>query len=245
MRWYGYSGSRFRKTDRAPVRKTAGIPAGQAPLPERIRIHSTELLAILDKILKTENTVLGGEDGKAVVFIRPFKALVYCEPASKDWYAALEKKFSKPTTEMDKDVPAAVSDDFAAGKQMSAVSLASTEPNNEESTQNAFQVFATNEQPSMNDSTVLRTDGNKRDREKNDQEKQDEELEDEEDDPSDVTKSPTALVHLKCLLTFLDFDVADKRTYLDSSDCRKVFFSDLWHPFRPGLEVIESDGKQA
>ncbi|KAJ4303432.1 hypothetical protein N0V90_002326 [Kalmusia sp. IMI 367209] len=36
-----------------------------------------------------------------------------------------------------------------------------------------------------------------------------------------------------------------KRNYLDSPQCRKVFFSDLWQLFRPGVEVIGSDGKQA
>ncbi|KAJ4322448.1 hypothetical protein N0V84_004804 [Fusarium piperis] len=69
--------------------------------------------------------------------------------------------------------------------------------------------------------------------------------ENEDEDDADGTKSKHALMHLKCLLGFLDSHVTDKRTYLNSSSCNKVFFSDLWHLYRPGLEVIGSDGKQA
>lgn len=62
---------------------------------------------------------------------------------------------------------------------------------------------------------------------------------------SGLTKSVTALRHLRCLLEFFDSTMVAKRTYLNSPQCRKVFFSDLWQLFRPGLEVIGGDGKQA
>lgn len=57
------------------------------------------------------------------------------------------------------------------------------------------------------------------------------------------TKSRAAMQHLKCLLGFIDSDILTKSTYLNHS--RRVFFSDLWHLFKPGMEVIGADGKQA
>ncbi|PYI08418.1 hypothetical protein BO78DRAFT_365034 [Aspergillus sclerotiicarbonarius CBS 121057] len=60
-----------------------------------------------------------------------------------------------------------------------------------------------------------------------------------------MTKSPTALEHLKCTLEFIDTELRPRITHLHNPQCRKVFFSDLWHLFRPGTEVIGSDGKQA
>ncbi|KAF4541302.1 AAA family ATPase [Lasiodiplodia theobromae] len=86
-----------------------------------------------------------------------------------------------------------------------------------------------------------------------DEEDQDEEeksTEDDEDgkdkkDEEDDTKSPMALEHLKCLLRFVDSDISTRRTYLDDPSCRKIVFSDLWLLFRPGIEVIGTDGKQA
>ncbi|KAH7136820.1 hypothetical protein B0J13DRAFT_81180 [Dactylonectria estremocensis] len=60
-----------------------------------------------------------------------------------------------------------------------------------------------------------------------------------------ITKSEKALEHLQCLLTFIDTTISPRISYLQSEECRTVFFSDLWHLFRPGMEVIRSDGKQA
>ncbi|PVI04586.1 hypothetical protein DM02DRAFT_556143, partial [Periconia macrospinosa] len=67
----------------------------------------------------------------------------------------------------------------------------------------------------------------------------------EEDNKNDLTKSSTALEHLKCLLDFVDSNIVAKRGYLNSAQCRKIFYSDLWLLFRPGMEVIDKDGKQA
>ncbi|KAI1176622.1 hypothetical protein F4777DRAFT_577723 [Nemania sp. FL0916] len=51
--------------------------------------------------------------------------------------------------------------------------------------------------------------------------------------------------HLKCLIEFIDNDMQSRTKYLDSKRCQKVFFSDLWYLFQPGVLVIGSDGKQA
>ncbi|KAH7309739.1 hypothetical protein B0I35DRAFT_397843 [Stachybotrys elegans] len=146
---------------------------GQPQLPERVRIHSEALTQIL-------GTILGKEmGGTTVVFVRPFKVLVYCEQALRDWCRALEK--NRPRRPKEKG-------STATGKD--------------------------------NDNQI-------------------------EDNSDDVAKSPTTLEHLKCLLSFVDSDIWAKEAYLGSPDYRKVFFSDLWHLFRPGMEVTGGDGKQA
>ncbi|KAJ0414355.1 hypothetical protein BJY00DRAFT_318918 [Aspergillus carlsbadensis] len=66
----------------------------------------------------------------------------------------------------------------------------------------------------------------------------------EKKDEDEDIKSPEALRHLECLLKFVDTDITPKRSHLGDSQCRKVFFSDLWHLFRPGMEVISNNGKQ-
>ncbi|GME52843.1 uncharacterized protein COCSADRAFT_177807 [Neofusicoccum parvum] len=83
------------------------------------------------------------------------------------------------------------------------------------------------------------------DQEEEDNDNEEEEGNVEEDKPDDLTKSPVALEHLKCLLNFMDADISAKQLYLDDPQCRKVFFSDLWLLYRPGIEVIGSNGKQA
>lgn len=67
----------------------------------------------------------------------------------------------------------------------------------------------------------------------------------EDDDSKNVTKSLTALEHLRCLLSFMDSDISPRHAYLEGAKFPKIFFSDIWFLFRPGVEVIGSDGKQA
>lgn len=53
------------------------------------------------------------------------------------------------------------------------------------------------------------------------------------------------LEHLDCLRQFMDEYLGRKVAYLNSVSCGKIFFSDVWHLFRPGTTVISADGKQA
>ncbi|KAI0508927.1 hypothetical protein F5B22DRAFT_658720 [Xylaria bambusicola] len=54
-----------------------------------------------------------------------------------------------------------------------------------------------------------------------------------------------ALLHIRCLLEFLDKDIGAKKKHLRSTTCEKVTFSDIWYLFQPGEEVIDQDNKQA
>ncbi|KAK5637231.1 hypothetical protein RRF57_012943 [Xylaria bambusicola] len=53
-----------------------------------------------------------------------------------------------------------------------------------------------------------------------------------------------ALLHIRCLLEFLNKDIGAKKKYLMSPNCRKITFSDIWYLFQPGEEVIDQDNKQ-
>ncbi|TRX87793.1 hypothetical protein FHL15_011315 [Xylaria flabelliformis] len=57
--------------------------------------------------------------------------------------------------------------------------------------------------------------------------------------------SITALVHLRCLMKFIDTEVKPKIRYIESDQCRRILFHDLWHLFKPGNEVIDQTEKQA
>ncbi|TFA98897.1 hypothetical protein CCMA1212_009357 [Trichoderma ghanense] len=250
-RWYGHSGQRRRKVENIRDRKAQEMnEAGLAPLPERIRIHSSILRYILAEILGSlADGFLAHMNISSVVFIRPFKAIYYCRGALHDWYTALEKKL-KAASEAEKN---ALAD--PEGPPTEAKSDTQASERDPDSTPNG-QAPAV-ERLSGQDSAVMQpaqavqdnvTDGvnHDGDREEADAEESDgEEEEDQGKGSTDITKSATALVHLRCLLDFVDFDLSKRLEYLHGPQCRKILFSDLWLLFRPGMEVIGSDGKQA
>jgi hypothetical protein len=88
-------------------------------------------------------------------------------------------------------------------------------------------------------------DDDKGENDRKEDDKGEDDKEDDDDDLDDITTSQTALDHLKCLLSFTDSVILARRAYLDSPTCHKIHFSDLWLLFRPGIEVIGADGKQA
>ncbi|KAL6876223.1 hypothetical protein HDV57DRAFT_519109 [Trichoderma longibrachiatum] len=251
-RWYGHSGQRRRKVENIRDRKAQETnEAGLAPLPERVRIHSSILRYILAEILGSmADGSLADMNISSVVFIRPFKAIFYCRGALHDWYTALEKKL-KSASEAEKNNLA-----VSEGQQTEAnpdahapgdgpePALAEKAPAVETSSekQHPSDVQPVEDaQNNVNDGA--RADGG---REDEDAEETDaEEEEDKEKGSTDITKSPTALLHLRCLLDFVDSDISKRLEYLQGPQCRKIVFSDLWLLFRPGMEVIGRDGKQA
>ncbi|EPE09048.1 aaa family atpase [Ophiostoma piceae UAMH 11346] len=58
-------------------------------------------------------------------------------------------------------------------------------------------------------------------------------------------KIKTELEHLGCLIGFMDDYLAKRVAWLRSVRCEKMFFSDIWHLYRPGDFVISTTGKQA
>lgn len=67
-------------------------------------------------------------------------------------------------------------------------------------------------------------------------------------DKTDTVKWRDLMVrkeHLDCLQDFIEHYIVKKSAYLNSLDCNKIAFMDLWYLFRPGMTVISADGKQA
>ncbi|KAK3692980.1 hypothetical protein B0T22DRAFT_400636 [Podospora appendiculata] len=60
----------------------------------------------------------------------------------------------------------------------------------------------------------------------------------------DLVYSPTGLVHLHCLMEFIDTRLKARIDHLMSPDCKKVSFSDLWLLFKPGEFVIDQRERQ-
>ncbi|KAK0716568.1 hypothetical protein B0T21DRAFT_63836 [Apiosordaria backusii] len=55
----------------------------------------------------------------------------------------------------------------------------------------------------------------------------------------------TRLAHLGCLIEFIDTEIQPKIDYLNSDECQKVSFADLWFLFKHGDDVIHRDRRQA
>lgn len=53
------------------------------------------------------------------------------------------------------------------------------------------------------------------------------------------------MLHLRCLMGFIDGELMPKHKYIRSPRCTSIHFHDLWHLFKPGDEIIQQDGKQA
>ncbi|RBA09064.1 hypothetical protein FPRO05_07344 [Fusarium proliferatum] len=168
---------------------------GQAHLPERIRIHSKELIKTLQIIhgsdLSSEDILTG-----SLVMLRPYRMLTYYESEIRQWHSRLEKRFRKSKSLTVEDSATDIVGEEAA------------------------------------------------DGEKGDERSTQEEASDNTD-PEGYSKSETALEHLTCLLEFVDQYILKRQEFLESSACEKIFFSDLWHLFKPGDLVISADGKQA
>jgi len=225
--WYGSTRPRHDKTPGRTAVSSESEP-GRLPLPERIRISSPVLLQILDQLLKDEKSPfspLGA--GRPIqgdyVFTRPFKALLYCEEALRNWCAALERKFHvvvPPHEAEDGGGEPAESVGSAA-----AVRLADSDERHVRDEAARVPVSIDVARP-IDEATNPSGQGGP-------------------DDADDPTTSTTALRHLRCFLAFFDSDLRAKRDYLKEFKSRKVAFSDLWHLFRPGMEVVRRDGLQA
>ncbi|KAI0857717.1 hypothetical protein F4860DRAFT_527686 [Xylaria cubensis] len=72
-----------------------------------------------------------------------------------------------------------------------------------------------------------------------------EESGDPKDEVENTENSITALLHLRCLMEFVDTEIKPKVSHIESDRCRRILFYDLWHLFKPGNEVIDQTEKQA
>lgn len=223
-----YGREQEKALERKPPTKQT-LVAGQAPLPERIRINSKELLRIFARIHESE---LAGSGSEPVVIIRPFKALAYYDKSLRDWHGKLASKFDPPVPPSQNpagDAGDGISPDLHAD-QVTAPDVVLHPAEGEDSPTASTSI-------KLQPTSETKYDG---------EEEKGEEREDEkEKDPNDDSTSATALAHLRCLLDFMDSHISTKTKYLHSSGCQRLSFADIWHLFKPGDTVIRSDGKQA
>lgn len=258
MRWQDYL-LRGRKLPAAKMntttQSTATLPLGHAQLPERIRINSVPLLTIMGTIMSAS---LVSSDGSGVILFRPFKTLTYCESALREWCQTLEAKLLEAKSGEDAvgNTLRPETDDAAAST--AATVAESSNPEGKDINNDMFETGTAN----VPDHPIEETSATPADERIEEEKVQTNPVshsspaqkysnnnqtvdEGKENHSNDITQSDTALLHLKCLLKFIDTDLNSRRNRILETTCQKVFFSDLWHLFRPGMGVIGKDGKQA
>jgi hypothetical protein len=202
-----------RAADRAAERAAGGESPGQAPLPERVKIHSGALYAIFAHRLDKDRQWAVGEDG-TMVFLRPFRALVYHEKRLREILDELEKRYEgwdgmryPPVKGTDaRDVGDAVEGNISKDDRG----------------------LEANAEPGQAQGP-----------------KTEEETKEEEDENERTPTSITALLHMRCLVKFIDEEIRPKIEYIESDRCERILFHDLWHLFKPGDEVVDQSEKQA
>ncbi|KAI2463776.1 hypothetical protein F4781DRAFT_415455 [Annulohypoxylon bovei var. microspora] len=192
---------------------------GRSPLPERIRVHSTILLAILNKILDPKFS----ENDTSIVMVRPFKALSFYQNQLRDWYNRLDSKFSPRIDTTDITTRRTISSDTSG-------SVAHETETIEKDIKTDVQVTGTME-PNDYGPTEHNPIASHPSSTNGVQSKED-----------DETMSLAAFTHLRCLLQLMDTTIVEKQKYLREC-CQRVSFVDLWHLFKPGVEVIEPGDK--
>jgi hypothetical protein len=231
LHWFDLQPNQHQRSDRLNDRKSAQEAGlGQLQLPERIRINSTILRRAMAKILGTDGQSLDdmGEESVSVVFTRPFKAITYCEPTLRKWHEGLEKKHQKSSALNNGNL--VTSDPSLSTQQLPQVAL--LHPISDE-----YERRGNDVSPKPIIDTLNQESPNKVEQQEEENKKG--------DSKQSNADSLTALGHLKCILDFIDLDILARKAALDRLETHKAFFSDLWHLFRPGTEVIGSDGKQA
>jgi len=197
----------------------------QQAFPERIKIHSDALVALHYKLEDQElsNPNARGRRvryfGRSMVIPRPFKLLSYHGDRFRNHLKQLEEAFQDYKGDDNPVVTVeAVAAKLTADDKLTVEGAAGKQ--------------------------ATTADEKEHDDQKDEKgiENEDVEKVEEMDDPA---ASISALLHLRCLLKFVDDHLQPKIQLLRSKDCQKVLFQDLWHLFKPGDEVIDQLERQA
>lgn len=221
--------------DSVPARgeKIPSIPKQFVPkqgsLPERIRINSTCIVSILSKIIGGPVT----NPTRPLVIVRPFKALAQHEHELLAWAQKLALKYpdeshSSGVDQRENEEPG-LSDDDQQENEEPGLSGNDTTGSGDGHADDLPTAHVSAKEGE-------RDNGARRDKIPN----QDSRVK-LKDDPSDSRK---ALEHLRCLLEFIDTEIHAKIQHIENARSPKVYFSDIWHLFKPGDEVIEQAGRQ-
>lgn len=223
--WWSRWGERNRdgeprtRTDAsaATVRKgTELADSKSSPLPERIRIHSKYITAILEEIHGSEIS------GTSFAMVRPFRALTYYEDKIRAKYDELTIKFDgKPDKP---DVETATND--AGSEQQPGHTTTDEQPDIQVVTVEEDDGVISKPESKLPKDVVSWTSSSSNDEEIID------------------TSSDAAFQHLACLVQFIDM-IRARSQYLLSGNCNKITFADVWHLFKPGDEVLDQEKRQA
>ncbi|KAK0711879.1 hypothetical protein B0H67DRAFT_586485 [Lasiosphaeris hirsuta] len=226
-------------------RRQAAIP-GQAPVPERIRIHSKHVVKILEKI-RGESLSSSTNEIDTVVMVRPYKGLFYYRPEILKKLEQLKARFdvqpgevlvqNSEQTGAPADAPAQPTQPVSPVSPVQVVDTPAkpVEPTEIAKPQQPNQPAAPSAAPESpaegGDGEHLSTEDNKQ-------------KEDDEEKFNEYTFSPTAYQHLRCLVEFMDTEIESKLRYLASEKCQKISFNDIWYFFKPGDEVVGQGRRQ-
>ncbi|KAH7306005.1 hypothetical protein B0I35DRAFT_454214 [Stachybotrys elegans] len=208
-----------------------GTLSTEVPLPERIRITSTSLISIMETFEQKPDIVPGV---KSAVFLRPFQDLVYNEGLLREQLASLEKRYENYDSNQAKlESPPASQDGSNApgdGDPSAGTGTAATELM-------ASRIDVTRSETSEDQRKEAASAKTEKDGVKDNK---------EEASPDDgVQTSIAALLHLRCLMEFIDSEIMPKEKYFRGNTCTHIRFHDLWHLFRPGDELIDHNERQA
>lgn len=228
---------------------------GNQTLPERIKIYSAPLMVIMSQM--TNDAYWTNYIGSSIMLLRPYQDLFYYESTLRQWLARLEKDFegfngSTDIPEASRDI---VKDDSntdgrsppisgdSAGSLLRPISI----PAGQQMAAEAELLGQTN----INHENIPREhiDDETSDRQEDDNERNDADSDSDDDDSNarekELANSITSLIHLRCLIKFIDSELKPRQDYVEGPLCSHISFHDLWHLFKPGTEVIEQGEKQA
>ena len=195
---------------------------GQRQLPERIRVNSKALVALMATITGDHSVHVG----RPLVIVRPFKPLVFYESKLRAKYEELRAKHHQFD---DERMPIQHAHDNESEHSTASVTKRLSQ---------GIQGFRREERkktrmmrwlPKKSQNVVqpdIEINPGKAGREVN------------------FVESPIALQHLQCLLEFIDTEINERIRFLEADGYRNLFFSDLWHLYKPGDEITLQSMRQ-
>lgn len=212
-------------------------------LPERIRINSTPILAILGNIDSAEQWT-----EQSAVVLRPFKPLVYYGHQIRSTLQSLEAEWGEAEKEArlkdPEDNPATSTDPVNSQRNASEV-VAETDLSANEKLLNPSPEDHLNEGSTGENCSKTIEEHAKQD-DSADKEHSDMGEDDlSKDEPEDPANSIEALRDLRCLVEFMDKYLDPVVAQYKSNDRKTVSFNDLWHLFKPGDLIYGPLGSRA
>ncbi|KAI0550444.1 hypothetical protein F4679DRAFT_542410 [Xylaria curta] len=204
-------------------RRTVTKDLEQISLPERIKINSVALPFIVGPPIVGDFAWRGN---RTMVFLRPFRRFIYHEKQLQERLDELEEIFKgwdgigTPHTNGGGDN--ASKDKFEESEDPNTYAS-----NADDSKEEKVKGLDREKTPFM--SGWYGTENGNKDKYQGE----------------DTRYSITALLHLRCLMTFIDAEIKPKVKHIESDRCHRILFHDLWHLFKPGNEVIDQTEKQA